>query len=60
MATILDDQAKCVQCGNLHFAIVSFSDPHVTLSCLDCGYVWNVNQPIDDESEEAPRGDGGL
>ena len=60
MATILDEQAKCLQCGNLHFAIVSFSDPHVTLSCLECGYVWNLNQPIEDESEQAPPGDGGL
>jgi len=59
MATILDDQAKCAQRGSLHFAIVSFSDPHVTLSCLECGYVWNLNQPVEDESKEGPSGDGG-
>src|SRR5271168_3704291 len=44
MTIILDEQAKCVQCGNLHFVIVSFPDPHETLSCLECGYGWNVNQ----------------
>jgi uncharacterized Zn finger protein len=59
MAKILDDQAKCVQCGSLHFAIVSFSDPQVTLSCLECGYVWNLDQPVEDESEESPPGEGG-
>ena len=59
MPTILDDQVKCVQCGNLHFTIVSFSDPRVTLSCLDCGYVWNINQVVEDEfDDDAPR-DGG-
>jgi uncharacterized Zn finger protein len=59
MDTILDDQAKCGQCGSLHFAIVSLSDPHVTLSCLECGYLWSLDQPVEGESEETPPGDGG-
>jgi hypothetical protein len=56
--TISDDQTTCTQCGNRHFAIVSLTDPHVALTCLECGYVWNVSQPVEDESENPSPGDG--
>jgi hypothetical protein len=59
MATILNDQAKCGQCGKLHFAIVSMTDkPPVTLVCLECDHVWDINQTVEDESEDGTQGDG--
>jgi hypothetical protein len=55
MATILDDQARCTQCGKLHFAIVSITDlPPVTLACLECGHVWDMNQTVENESYREP------
>ena len=60
MGTFLDDQTKCMRCGDHHFTVVSLTDPHLMLACLECGYVWNVNQPVEDKSdEEDPPAVGG-
>jgi hypothetical protein len=53
MTTILNDQTKCAQCGKLHFAVISCTDqPPVTFACLECGHIWEINQPVENESEE--------
>jgi rubredoxin len=57
MATILDDQAKCGQCGRSHFTVLSLTDSlPTTLTCLECGFVWVVDQPDEDDSQDGVSG----
>jgi hypothetical protein len=61
MATILDDPAKCGQCGRSHFTVLSLTDPlPTTLTCLECGFVWIVDQLDENDSQDGAPGDGGL
>jgi hypothetical protein len=62
----LEAWPTCTQCGGRSFERRPFASGDNI--CLNCGYVSKaadgerepVNQPLEDESEKASRGDGGL